>query len=145
MQLREVAVLLPAAWARAGCATPEAEVVETNQRAAAAPAPLVSVLAASAQPVLGAAPWTLQHGGCGQPGLGMQLPRAFLDTNTTALAAKSSTFTKEWIKLSFGVFEEEGFEGDSRYPSSFVEGNSNKSNNGCPSKQQVCNIVSALI
>ena len=82
---------------------------------------------------------------CGQPGLGMQLPRAFLDQNTTALAAKSSTFTKEWIKLSFGVFEEEGFEGDGLYPSSFVEGNSNKSNNGCPSKQQVCNIVSALI
>ena len=50
---------------------------------------------------------------------------------------KASLLTKEWIKLRFGVFEEDGFDGDNLYPSSFVEGKSNMSNNACIDKVQV--------
>ena len=90
--------------------------------------------------MLGDQPWTLQFGGCGARGSHVELPVGFIGKNRT-MASKSSTLTREWIKLRFGVFEEDGFHGDNLYPSSFVEGSSNKSNNGCPSEHQVCRVL----
>lgn len=71
------------------------------------------------------------------------MPLGFLGKNKT-IASKGSILTKEWIKLRFGVFEEDGFNDDSLYPSSFVEGNMNKSNNGCSYKHKVCRILNCL-
>jgi hypothetical protein len=51
---------------------------------------------------------------------------------------KGSLLAKEWVKLRFGVFEEAGFEGDSLYPSTFVEGKENLTNSGCTGSDQVC-------
>ena len=42
--------------------------------------------------------------------------------------------------MRFGVFEEDGFEGDSLYPSSFVEGKRNVTNSGCESHEEVCSL-----
>ena len=53
------------------------------------------------------------------------------------MAQKTSLLTKEWIKLSFGVFEEDGFDGDTLYPASFIEGKKNVSNRACTEKFQV--------
>ena len=75
--------------------------------------------------------------------MNIELPLGFIGKNKT-IASKSSVLTKEWIKLRFGVFEEDGFDGDNLYPSSFVEGNTNKSNNGCPTEHQVCRILDCL-
>ena len=44
---------------------------------------------------------------------------------------------REWVKLQFGVFEEEGFEGDLIYPLTLTEGRANITNLGCSQKVQV--------
>ena len=97
----------------------------------------------ASHPVLGDNPWSVQFGGCQQRGKNIELPLGFLGKNTT-MDSKSSTLTKEWIKLRFGVFEEAGFHGDKIYPGSFVEGRDNKSNNACPSEHQVCRNTNCL-
>lgn len=130
--LRDVQLLLPSSWHTDQC-SPDGAVVGNHRDEA-------DIKIISSHPVLGDQPWTLQFGGCGEQGSNIELPVGFLSKNRT-MASKSSTLTREWIKLRFGVFEEDGFHGDNLYPSSFVEGNSNKSNNGCPSGHQVCRIL----
>ena len=50
---------------------------------------------------------------------------------------RASWLMREWVKLQFGVFEEEGFTGDTIYPDILTEGRSNISNIGCSNKIQV--------
>ena len=131
VQLRDVRLQLPSSWnhcAPAGLSSPSSS-SRSSQEA--------DIKIISSHPVLRDQPWTIQFAGCQQPGKNIELPLGFIGKNST-IESKSSVLTKEWIKLRFGVFEEDGFDGDNLYPSSFVEGNSNMSNNGCPSKHQVC-------
>ena len=128
VQLREVSLELPPSWDH--CAP-------LGLRPASPASQEADIKIISSHPVLRDQPWTVQFAGCQQPGKNIELPLGFIGKNST-IESKSSVLTKEWIKLRFGVFEEDGFDGDNLYPSSFVEGNSNMSNNGCPSKHQVC-------
>ena len=128
VQLREVSLELPPSWDH--CAP-------LGLRPASPASQEADIKIISSHPVLRDQPWTVQFAGCQQPGKNIELPLGFIGKNST-IESKSSVLTKAWIKLRFGVFEEDGFDGDNLYPSSFVEGNSNMSNNGCPSKHQVC-------
>ena len=127
--METVNILLPSSWHTSSC-TPAGSILSSYVHDE-------DVKIIGSHPVLGDNPWTVQFGGCGQGGKNIELPLGFLGKNST-MDSKSSTLTKEWIKLRFGVFEESGFEGDNIYPSSFAEGRDNRSNNGCPSKHQVC-------
>ena len=136
VQLRDVKVELPSSWLD-HCSPPP----HLLSRGVSSRQPDVKII--SSHPVLRDRPWTLQFAGCQQPGKNIELPVGFISKNSS-IESKTSVLTKEWIKLRFGVFEEDGFDGDNLYPSSFVEGNSNMSNNGCPSKQQVCRSANLL-
>ena len=129
VQLRDVRLQLPSSWDHC---PPTGRTFSSSSSSQEADIKIIS-----SHPVLKEQPWTVQFAGCQQPGKNIELPLGFIGKNLT-IESKSSVLTKEWIKLRFGVFEEEGFDGDNLYPSSFVEGNSNMSNNGCPSKHQVC-------
>ena len=130
VQLARVTIQLPGSWQTAHCA-PRAALVSGQQSDRAQ-----LVVTGRPHSLVGEQPWTLQHAGCGQPGRNIELPWQFVNKNNT-MEEKSSALTKEWIKLKFGVFEEEGFAGDNLYPSSFVEGKANISNTGCLLKHQV--------
>lgn len=131
VQLKDITIQLPLSWQVDHCAPPSAIVSNFNEE------PDVKI--SSSHPLLGDLPWTIQFAGCQQAGKNIELPYEFVGKNRT-MAQKSSLLTKEWIKLRFGVFEEDGFDGDNLYPSSFVEGKSNMSNSACPDKHQgFCN------
>jgi calcium-activated chloride channel regulator 4 len=132
VQLKDITIQLPLSWQVDHCAPPSAIVSNFNEE------PDVKI--SSSHPLLGDLPWTIQFAGCQQAGKNIELPYEFVGKNRT-MAQKSSLLTKEWIKLRFGVFEEDGFDGDNLYPSSFVEGKSNMSNNACPDKHQVMTVV----
>ena len=127
VQVKTINIRLPHSWQ--ACAPASALVADTKKAA--------DVLVTPCHPLLGDLPWTIQFGGCGQQGKNIQLPVGFLRTNRT-LQQKSLLVTKEWVKLKFGVFEEDGFHGDALYPATFVEGKSNLTNAGCPGHDQVC-------
>ena len=84
----------------------------------------------SAHPLLGDMPWTLQYAGCHQPGKNIELPVGFLAKNKS-IEEKGSLLAREWVKLQFGVFEENGFDNDNLYPTTFPEGKTNMTNSGC--------------
>ncbi len=70
-------------------------------------------------PVFGSAPYTEQSRGCGQPGDRLLLPQSFLAAwNATANAwgSPGRLFVREWAKLRYGIFDEQGFAGDPLYP-----------------------------
>ena len=70
-------------------------------------------------PVLGSAPYTEQSRGCGQPGDRLLIPHNFLAAWNRTLAAWGSPgrlFVREWAKLRYGIFDEQGFAGDPLYP-----------------------------
>ena len=137
VQLRDVKVELPPSWMDHCDPLPRLLTRGSSGKEQA------DIKIISSHPVLKEQPWTVQFAGCQQPGKNIELPLGFIGKNLT-IESKSSVLTKEWIKLRFGVFEEDGFDGDNLYPSSFVEGNSNMSNNGCPSKLQVCRAANLL-
>ena len=92
----------------------------------------------SAHPLLGDMPWTLQYAGCRQRGKNIELPVGFLAKNKS-IEEKGSLLAREWVKLQFGVFEENGFDNDNLYPTTFAEGNINMTNSGCDGDDdQVC-------
>ena len=128
LRVKDVSIRLPNSWN--SCAPSTA--VVSDSRAA------TDVAITSSHPLLGDMPWTVQPAGCHQPGRNIELPIGFLTKNKT-MEQKGSLLAKEWIKLRFGVFEENGFEGDSLYPSTFAEGKANLTNSGCNSSDdQVC-------
>ena len=127
--VRDITILLPNSWLP--CAPASALVAATRTPA--------DVIVTPSHPLLGDTPWAVQFAGCRQQGKNIQLPIAFINKNKT-IHEKGSLFAKEWVKMRFGVFEEDGFEGDSLYPSSFVEGKRNVTNSGCDSHEEVCSL-----
>ncbi|TRY77432.1 hypothetical protein TCAL_07427 [Tigriopus californicus] len=95
---------------------------------------------AEQHPIFGANPWTTQFGPCGVSGRGIDLPYPSLTRNHTVDDATSRAMLKAWIQYRWGVFEEQGFEGDTRYPSTYMEGEMELENRGCDNKadQLIC-------
>jgi hypothetical protein len=70
-------------------------------------------------------------------GLRIELPHASLQVDEANRTALEEAMLKEWIKFRFGVFEEAGFVGDSRYPATFLEGEVELPNSGCNATTEV--------
>lgn len=119
-QVKDVVVRLPLSWH--SCAPSTAVVTDSKTEA--------EVKVTSAHPLLGDMPWTLQYAGCHQPGKNIELPVGFLAKNKS-IEEKGSLLAREWVKLQFGVFEENGFDNDNLYPTTFPEGKTNMTNSGC--------------
>ena len=69
--------------------------------------------------VYGNSPFTLQTGGCGEPGQFIQVSASFLssmDTANKTFGPPGQVFVHEWAKYRYGVFEEYGYPGDNKYP-----------------------------
>ena len=113
-------VRLPLSWH--SCAPSTAVVTESKREA--------EVKVPSSHPLLGDMPWTVQYAGCHQRGKNIELPIGFLAKNKS-VEAKGSLLAREWVKLQFGVFEENGFDEDNLYPTTFSEGKNNVTNAGC--------------
>ena len=126
--MKDVVVRLPLSWH--SCAPSNAVVTDSKTEA--------EVKVTSSHPLLGNMPWTLQYAGCRQHGKNIELPVGFLAKNKS-IEEKGSLLAREWLKLQFGVFEENGFDNDNLYPTTFAEGNINMTNSGCDSDDdQVC-------
>ena len=113
-------VRLPLSWH--SCAPPTAVVTESKREA--------EVKVTTSHPLLGDMPWTVQYAGCHQRGKNIELPIGFLAKNKS-IEVKGSLLAREWVKLQFGVFEENGFDEDNLYPTTFSEGKNNVTNAGC--------------
>ena len=74
-------------------------------------------------PVFGALPITEQFEACGRPGHRIRLSEPYLaDLNATRLAwgRPAMLLVKEWAKYRYGVFDDQGYPGDSFYPAHFI-------------------------
>ncbi|XP_059351101.1 calcium-activated chloride channel regulator 4-like [Daphnia carinata] len=73
-------------------------------------------------------PYTVQLGGCGDPGQHIHLtPNYVLTYNSSLITSQfgpaGKAFVKEWARLRYGVFEEHGYKGaDSAYPTFYRPG-----------------------
>ncbi|XP_042242553.1 calcium-activated chloride channel regulator 3A-1-like, partial [Homarus americanus] len=69
-------------------------------------------------PVYGDQPYTVQPGGCGEPGRYMHLTPQYLTDNTQAdlWGPRGKTVLHEWAKLRWGVFDEFGYPHDPTFP-----------------------------
>ncbi|CAL4243850.1 unnamed protein product, partial [Meganyctiphanes norvegica] len=71
-------------------------------------------------PVFESRPWTQQSQGCGKQGDFIQLGSDMLKAKTNESYAKSAhLLLAEWAKFRWGIFNEHGFDGDSRYPATY--------------------------
>ena len=48
------------------------------------------------------------------------------------------SLVKEWCKYRYGVFPEDGFDGDRLYPAFYKEGNVSLASHGCLEKNPLC-------
>ncbi|CAL4157940.1 unnamed protein product, partial [Meganyctiphanes norvegica] len=115
--LREVTVSLPSSW-------------QTNTPTCSLFGPLTKVSNAinshmhvtGNHPVFGPQPWVQQSQGCGHPGDFIQMGADILmdkENGTHILTAHS--LVSQWAKFRWGVFDEQGYEGDILYPSTFLD------------------------
>jgi len=85
------------------------------------------VRVAPANPSFGDGPYTLQPGGCGDPGQYIHVTPGYLtNLNTTSAytyGPAGKALTHEWAHLRYGVFEEYGYPGDPVYPLFFYKQN----------------------
>lgn len=65
-------------------------------------------------------PYTIQSGGCGQPGEYIHFTpdylRTLTDPNTAVFGPPEKVFVHEWSHLRYGVFDEYGHQNDKKYP-----------------------------
>jgi len=129
--LKDISIQLPLSWEAESCAPPTARVTNIGDQ--------TDINVTPVHPLLGENPWTIQFGGCGLPGKNIEMSHQFINKNSS-VEKRASLLAKEWVKYQFGVFEEDGFDGDSAYPTSFLEGQTNVTNIGCENKTQAfCN------
>ena len=119
---------MPSSWADSECT--QNAVKDDNAASSSA-----DVLIKSADnPIFGSRPWAVQFGGCGEPGLRVELSHSALINKTGEEEIKlGREFLKEFIKFRFGAFEENGFPGDKLYPAFISEGEIEVPNRGCNS------------
>ncbi|XP_057365308.1 calcium-activated chloride channel regulator 1-like isoform X2 [Daphnia carinata] len=107
---KDVRILVPESWSnvRSNLST-----WETYSEA--------DVRVAPAALVHGDKPYTIQSGGCGQPGEYIHLTPDYLRTltdanNTSVFGPPEKVFVHEWSHLRYGVFDEFGHQNDKKYP-----------------------------
>jgi hypothetical protein len=66
-------------------------------------------------------PYTIQPGGCGDPGDHIHLTPQYVATlnltdNLATFGPAGKVFVHEWAHLRYGVFDEYGLRGDASYP-----------------------------
>ncbi|KAI1286907.1 Calcium-activated chloride channel regulator 1 [Halotydeus destructor] len=62
-------------------------------------------------------PFTIQYGGCGVPGLQMQLSQRFLtDSTGPSGQERAKAIVRQWTHYRYGTFSENGYPGDQLYP-----------------------------
>nr|XP_027220988.1 calcium-activated chloride channel regulator 2-like [Penaeus vannamei] len=107
---RSVAVVIPASWSSSRC--------PRTLNFTASPPISPAFIVSQPHPVYAHAPWTLQVGGCGQPGRNIFFtPRYLAETNyTEALGDPGRVVVHEWAKYRWGVYEEFGHPEDPLYP-----------------------------
>ena len=70
-------------------------------------------------PIYGDFPFTVQNGGCGDPGQFVQTSAEYftqLSDSEAKYGPFGQVFVHNWAKLRYGVFEEFGYPGDQLYP-----------------------------
>ncbi|XP_050712037.1 calcium-activated chloride channel regulator 1-like isoform X2 [Eriocheir sinensis] len=69
-------------------------------------------------PIYGDQPFTVQPGGCGEPGLYLHLTPRYLGDGDVACrwGDKGKALMREWARLRWGVFEEHGYKSDPVFP-----------------------------
>ncbi|XP_076370001.1 calcium-activated chloride channel regulator 1-like [Tachypleus tridentatus] len=113
---KEVTVVIPTKWS----SKPKYESIVNN------PFNTATVRVDKPNPKYGNNPYTLQPGGCGEPGEYIHLTPEFLKElhgNTTEMyGSPDRQFVHEWSHLRYGVFDEYGIPGDPKYPMFYKEG-----------------------
>ena len=73
--------------------------------------------------VYGDSPFTIQTGGCGDPGEYIQVSAQLLqlDNFEDVFGPPGQVFVHEWAKYRYGVFEEHGYPGDEKYPMFYIK------------------------
>ncbi|CAL8087785.1 unnamed protein product [Orchesella dallaii] len=132
---RQMSILLPPSWANVNCTGvyegasrflfPAEELLTA---ASVSPSAVyhaqttADIHVTTDHPVYIDRPWTLQYGGCGVPGKKISIPVSFLTTGVLGTQGdlKARLLVREWIKYRYGVFDENGFGFDEKYPMEYV-------------------------
>ncbi|XP_043233012.1 calcium-activated chloride channel regulator 1-like [Amphibalanus amphitrite] len=107
---KKVTILIPMTWTNTSIdRMANSEVYEESEVRVAPP-----------NPAYGDNPYTLQPGGCGEPGEYIHVTPDYLrfinDTMKRRFGPAGKVVTHEWAHLRYGVFEEYGYPGDPAYP-----------------------------
>lgn len=115
VHFKEVTIAIPSSWPW----KPEYEALPGNFFSSA------HVRVDHANPEYGDIPYTLQTGGCGEPGQYIHLTPRFvreLEGETKEIfGMPERQLIHEWAHLRYGVFDEYGSPGDLRYPMFYIE------------------------
>ncbi|XP_035217497.1 calcium-activated chloride channel regulator 1-like [Stegodyphus dumicola] len=114
---KEVTIVVPSTWSK----QPEYEIQQGNFFSTA------HVRVDNENPEYKDTPYTLQPGGCGDPGHYIHLTPWFLEElegkTVEMFGAPERQLVHEWAHLRYGVFDEYGIPGDKRYPMFYHENN----------------------
>lgn len=134
-----ISVLLPKSWESLDCLVGRNSLHHDLESHVSQQA---DIQLAEQHPIFGAKPWTTQFGPCGVAGRSINLPYPSLTRNQTPDDSIVRATLKAWIQYRWGVFEEQGFEGDTRYPATYMEGEMELENRGCDNTTNQVNIPS---
>ncbi|XP_057365309.1 calcium-activated chloride channel regulator 1-like [Daphnia carinata] len=129
---KDVRILIPESWSNVQS---NISTWETYSEA--------DVRVAPAALVHGDKPYTIQSGGCGQPGEYIHLTPDYLRTltnanNTSVFGPPEKVFVHEWSHLRYGVFDEFGHQNDKKLPLFYKPPNSEEIlPNLCTNKQPI--------
>ena len=107
--LKSVKILLPASWDNVKNVT-EADYEAFKD---------AEVRVETQNPLHGNFPFTVQNGGCGDPGQYIQTTADYftqISNSEANIGPLGQIFVHNWAKLRYGVFEEFGYPGDALYP-----------------------------
>ncbi|XP_065582980.1 calcium-activated chloride channel regulator 1-like [Artemia franciscana] len=106
----EITISLPSNWSLGSNNTASSAITFENAN--------IRVINAEESP-LGGGPWTSHSGLCGMQGDYISMTKEFVEGNgqfVEIFGSKEKAFIHEWAHFRWGVFEEYGFPGDSRFP-----------------------------
>ncbi|CAL8101953.1 unnamed protein product [Orchesella dallaii] len=148
---RQVSILLPSNWANSNCTgeSPDRHyqvdqevLTATYQTSSSA-----DIHVTADHPVYIDKPWTLQYGPCGVSGKKISIPISFIteegaDANNASVNPenlRARLMVREWVKFRYGVFDENGFAHDEKYPAEFVGTNGKVVPTACHLNRSTCN------
>ncbi|CAL4117431.1 unnamed protein product [Meganyctiphanes norvegica] len=116
VSIRDVTIVLPRSWQTTNSQTCA---IWGPLTTSAIPTP-ANIHVSTPHPVFHTRPWVQQSQGCGQPGDYIQLGADLLRASTNDSHLKTAQLLlAEWAKFRWGIFEEQGYEGDVVYPATF--------------------------